>query len=62
MGSDLFPSIIALGGKDTYFLSNHYSFTEIGEIEMGTSLSHTINIRDLFDYHHANVVKLVMTL
>ena len=52
MGGNIVPFIKAVEEKCTSFIYNHYKFIEIGKIEKGTLLNHTIESRDRFDCHH----------
>ena len=53
MGKNMIPTAIAIGGKFTYFRSDHYKFFENNNIEEGILLNSTNDSLDPFDYHLA---------
>ena len=51
MGNNMCPYTIAIGEKNTYFISIHYKFIENDKIEEGSFFSATNNSLDSFVYH-----------
>ena len=51
MGNNMIPTAIAVGENYTYFLSNHYNFTENERFEEETLLNSTNDNVDPYDYH-----------
>ena len=51
MGNNMCAYAIAIGGKNTYFINNHYKFMENDKIEKGTLLNTVSDSLDPFDYH-----------